>query len=290
MRSVIMLSVVALVVYLVGGTGATSAVGADWAIDRRDGGSPSAGVTLVAATFFGGTRYEHIRDVAVDAAGFLYVTGRTASLDLPVTRNAYQPAYGGGPMDAFVAKLAPDLSRVVWCTFFGGSRYDVGYGIGLDRDGNVHIAGRTSSLDLATTADAVDRTYNGGRDQSPYFGGDAFVARFSPDGGRLLYATYWGGSDDEGARNMAVDGAGSVYFVGRTASNDLPVTRGAFGDGPAGMGDGFVVRLSAEGDRVVYASYLGGSREERAEAVHLSPAGDAYVAGYSRLAGRAADY
>lgn len=239
----------------------------------------TAAIRLLAATFFGGSRFDHIRDVAIDPEGFVYVTGRTASRDLPVTPGAYQPAYAGGPMDAFVAKIAPDLARVVWCTYFGGSRYDVGYGIGLDAKGDVYIAGRTSSLDLATTPDALDRTYNGGVEQAPYFGGDVFVAKLSADGERLLYATYWGGSGDEGARNMAVDAAGSVYVVGRTGSTDLPVTGGSFGARPGGMGDGFVVRLSNDGARVMYATYLGGSGEERAEAVFLGPDGEAYVSG-----------
>jgi hypothetical protein len=109
-----------------------------------------------------------------------------------------------------------------------------------DRQGNIFIAGQTSSTDLPVTPDALQQKYGGGQS-------DGALAIVSPDGSKLLYATYLGGSGNDMIRSLTLGERGEVYLVGNTSSADFPVTPGAaqprFG---GGTGDAFVVRLVKE--------------------------------------------
>jgi hypothetical protein len=247
---------------------------------------------LVFSTFLNGSGYESIRDIVLDENGDAFIVGGTNSYDFPSTPGALQTRFGGGPMDAFVAKISGDGSSVIWYTYLGGSKYDAGFGVGLDRAGNVYVVGRTSSTDYPTTRGAYDRTYNGGLNREPWYGGDAFVSKVSPDGSKLLYSTYLGGKADEWAVDVAVEpNTGRLYLVGATKSTDFPSTSGAFDRDlnrslwdaikrkrPA---DAFVVKLSADGTRLLYSTYLGGSAADSAEGVAINGSGSAYVTGYT---------
>jgi hypothetical protein len=258
----------------------------------KNTGRVAANEKIGFSSYFGGSGFEQIRDIVLDAKGNAYVTGRTSSHDLPTTPGAYQSKYGGGLMNAFVAKIASDGRSVVWCTYLGGSNYDVGYGIGLDKKGNVYVAGRTSSKDFPTTPGVFDRTYNGGRNKGPYFGGDAFVAKLSPDGSHLLYSTYIGGSNDEIARDLAVDpDTGIAYITGATHSKNLPTTRGSFdtkhniplwqvfSDKPPP--DAYIAKLSEDGSKLLYCTYLGGSTRDNGQGITVDSLGNAYVTGFT---------
>jgi len=108
----------------------------------------------------------------VDSAGNAYVTGFTASTNFPTTPGAFQTAFGGGQLDAFVTKLDATGSRLVYSTYLGGSGGDGGRGIGLDASSNAYVTGFTGSTDFPTTAGAFDTTYNGDPE-------DAFVAKIA---------------------------------------------------------------------------------------------------------------
>ena len=133
------------------------------------------GSSLVYSTYLGGSGSDFGNGIAVDAAGSAYVSGETSSFDFPTTAGAFDTTYNGGG-DAFVVKLNPGGSALVYSTFLGGTSTDVGFGIGVDASGDAYVAGFTSSPDFPTTAGAFDTTFNGGFR-------DAFAAKVSPGPG-----------------------------------------------------------------------------------------------------------
>ena len=82
------------------------------------------GSSIEYSTYVGGADWDYAYGVAVDASGYAYVTGGTASSDFP-TVNAYDSSPNGGN-DAFVAKLSPDGSSLDYSTYLGGNGGDGG--------------------------------------------------------------------------------------------------------------------------------------------------------------------
>jgi len=233
------------------------------------------GSVLVYSTYLGGIGGSNNGGgVAVDAGGNAYVTGFTSSSSFPTTPGAFQPVLGGPAGDAFVTKLNPAGSGIVYSTYLGGSGTDGGSGIALDANGNAYVTGTTSG-NFPTTAGAFQRTFGGGN-------ADAFVTKLNPAGGGsadLVYSTYLGGSGDEFAKQIAVDANGSAYLTGSTVSADFPVTAGAFQPTFAGRGDAFVTKLDQSGSALVYSTYLGGSDNEVGYSIAVDASCNAYVTG-----------
>jgi len=238
--------------------------------------SPIGG--LIFSTYFGGDGYENIMGVALDPAGNICIAGTTTSANMPVTAGAYDTTYNGGN-DAFLAKLTPDGSTLLFCTYLGGTGddqlqdQDVGGGIALDALGNIYITGTTWSADFPATAGAFDTTANGGK--------DGFAAKFSPDGSALLYATYLGGSAGDTANDCAVSSAGEVCIAGATGSSDFPTTAGAFQPLDAGGGNAaFVLKLTSNGSSLIFGTYIGGTTSSECKNVVVNPlTSEVYVSG-----------
>src|SRR6185295_1835197 len=124
--------------------------------------------------------------IAVDPGGYVYLVGTTWSTDFPVTPGAYQPVYGGGEYDAYVAKFAPD-GVPLYATFLGGVGLDYGQGIAIDNFGNAYVTGTTYSPNFPVTADAFQPLFSGGALPAP---ADAFVSKLNPNGNGLIYSSY----------------------------------------------------------------------------------------------------
>jgi hypothetical protein len=232
-----------------------------------------AGSALVYSTYLGGSGGASGFAIAVDSAGNAYLTG-AASTGFPTTPGAFQMAYGGGPLDAFVAKLNPAGSALVYSTFLGGSNYDLGQGIAVDSSGNAYITGPTNSTDFPTK-NPLQPAYGGGNE-------DAFVTEMNAAGSALVYSTYLGGSGYEIGTGIAVDGSGNAYVTGSTESTDFPTMnplQPANGGGNYPGLDAFVTKISPAGSAFVYSTYLGGSGEDVAYAIATDHAGNAYVTG-----------
>jgi hypothetical protein len=165
---------------------------------------------------------------------------------------------------------------VLYATYLGGNDADAGNAVAADTEGNVYVAGSTRSIDFPTTVGVYQPTL-GGRADAPKK--DAFVAKLSADGSSLLYSTYLGGTNDDEALAIAVDGGGNAYVAGTTYSSDFPVTAGAFQTSLHGQLDGFVAKLNPSGDALVYSTFIGGSNSETANAIAIDSAGRAYVTG-----------
>ena len=230
---------------------------------------------LVYSTYLGGSSNDYGSGIAVDSAGNAYVTGQTNSTNFPVTPGALQTT--GDAYDAFVAKINPEGSALVYSTYLGGSDASWGAGIAVDNSGDAYIIGSTNSTDFPTM-NALQPTFGGGPS-------DAFVAKINPSGSALLYSSYLGGSSQEFGSQIAVDSAGNAYVTGQTLSTDFPTTPGAFqrvcGGRSTGCFDAFVAKINPTGSAFIYSTYLGGSGidDGHAGAIAADDAGNAYVTG-----------
>ena len=234
--------------------------------------------------------------IAVDAEGNAYVTG-TAREGFTATDRTVKPRIGAlrcsdthgtvffACRDAFVLKLSPDGSSLVYSTFLGGSLDDQGNDIAVDAEGNAYVVGDTVSDDFPRTWGAFGPEFGGIVRFGPFVWGDAFLAKLDPTGGRLIYSTYVGGSEADFGTAVAVDADQKVAVVGATGSRDFPVTANAFQtvfrgarQQPSERGNGFVVKLDAAGQGV-YATYFGAQGREQLFDVALGPEGNTYFTG-----------
>ena len=198
------------------------------------------------------------------------MTGSTSSSGFPSTPGAFDPSLNDGG-DAFVVKLNPAGSGLVYATFVGGMGTDDGYDIALSGNGSAYVTGRTSSSDFPTTPGAFDPSING----AP----DAFVAKLNPAGNGLDYATFLGGSGLESGLAIALDGTNSAYVTGWTVSSNFPTTPDAFDTSFNGWSDGFVAKVDPGGSGLNYATFLGGNWYDEAYGIAVDGAGSVYVTG-----------
>jgi hypothetical protein len=230
-----------------------------------DGGS------LVYSTYLGGTTgSDYGTGIAVDSGGAAYVTGETQSTDFPI-KNAFQTTLSGIE-DAFVTKLNPAGSALMYSTYLGGSAAEVGLGIAVDSAGNAYVTGDTLSTDFPTV-----KPFQAAAAQSP----SAFVAKFDPNG-TVLYATYLGGGGTVGGQEgtaIAADTAGNAYVTGETSSASFPLVDALQSFNASAADDAFVSELSADGSVLLFSTYLGGSRSDIGVGIALDAGGNLYVAG-----------
>jgi photosystem II stability/assembly factor-like uncharacterized protein len=252
---------------------------------------------LVYSTSIGGFSSDSASAVALDTMGNAYITGVTTSLNFPAV-NAFQPNLKEGPTtfvpsDAFIAKLNPSGTALLYSTYLGGAAVDIANGIAVDSTGNAYVTGFAGSEDFPTTAVAFQKKASRG--------GDAFITKLNAMGNALVYSTYLGGSTSTGflpnttvGRGIAVDQEGSAYVTGSTFSESFPLKKPAqrlfnkgnpFGSGCLGLSlaptleDGFVTKLDPSGASLVYSTYLGGNNADEANGIALDSSGSAYVTG-----------
>jgi hypothetical protein len=226
------------------------------------------GRELVYSTYLDGSSMSAGHGIAVDENGCVYVAGNTESDDFPI-KNPFQAIKAGG-VDLFMTKLTADGRNLVYSTFLGGSNDDYQWGgIALDSSGGLYITGATKSPDFPLSSPIQI---------SKSRGTDAFVVKFAADGMHLDYATYLGGSGFDYGKGIAVDAGGCACVTGQTLSEDFPVSA-AMQTHIAGDSDAFAAKFSEDGHELIYATYLGGLREDQGLAVTVSPEGEAYVTG-----------
>ena len=222
---------------------------------------------LVYSSYLGGTGSDQGNGIAVDASGSAYLIG-TAEADFPVSN----PLGGNG--DAFIVKLNPQGTALVYATALGGAAADAGVDIAVDAEGQAYVVGTTSSDNFPTRNPA-----------QPQRGGDidGFMAKLSAAGDALIYATYLGGGGQELAQGLAIDRVGAAYATGETLSSDFPTVNPIQSD-LSGVRDAFVTKLSPDGTAFVYSTYLGGTSndlpvQETGFAIAVNDLGNAFVVG-----------
>ena len=178
---------------------------------------------IVFATLIGGTKREHHSAITVDDEGYIYIAGGTHSSDFPVTAGSYDTSFNGEGTwagDVFVTKINPDGTDIIFSTFIGGEVEETvnSGGIKVDSKGNVVVGGTTKSNDFPLTKGSIDIKDNM----------HGFLSKFSHDGEKLLFSTFFGSSTREGIIGVAIDDKDNIYISGNTYTTDLPVTDNAF--------------------------------------------------------------
>jgi uncharacterized protein (TIGR03437 family) len=254
----------------------------------------SDGSSFVYSTLLGGTSDETGAAIAVTAEGNAVITGFTNSTDFPVTADPIQGAFGGlgGQLyvvygDAFVTKLSPDGSSLVYSTYLGGTLDEMGYDIALDSIGCAYVTGSTLSANFPVTEGAFQTTYGGAGGETFWSSGDVFVTKINETGEKLLYSTFIGGTLDDRAFGIAVDSKDRAIVTGNTLSTDYPVTEDAFsktnagsgGHGLSSVGDVLVTRLNAAGSALNFSTYIGGDRDDLGKDVAVDAHGGLVITG-----------
>jgi hypothetical protein len=204
---------------------------------------------VVFSTFLGGSNEEYASGIGIDSDGNIVITGVTASTDFPVL-NAVQPDHAGGVFDAYIAKFSP-IGDLIFSTFLGGTDRDWAYGVAFDDSDNIIFTGHMTSDDYPTL-DPL-RPFSGGE--------EAVVTKLSSDGQTIQFSTYFGGSGDDFGIDIAVDSDGNIVVAGLTLSEDLP-TLGAHQESFGGDIDGFIAKISADGQNLLFSTYLGGTGQD----------------------------
>jgi len=218
----------------------------------------STGTALVYSTYLGGSDFEFCgAQIAVDSIGSAYVNGVTCSTDFP-THNPLQ-GYAGG-CDAFLTKLNPAGTALVYSTYLGGSDFDIIFGTAIDLSGNAYVSGSTASSDFPITPGAFQTHL--------VAGSDSFVTKINSTGSAPVYSTYLGGAGDESAEGIAVDSHGNAFVAGQTTSTDFPILK-ALQPANAGGVDVFVSELNPTGRGLVSSTYLGGTGDDSANGIAL---------------------
>ncbi len=204
------------------------------------------------ATFLGGSVDDQPAGITVDSVGNAYLVGTTTSPDFPLTSTAFGSAASGQGC-AYVAKINPTGSGAVWSVCLANSK---GNAIALDASGNVYVLTNSSTVTKLTAA-----------------------------ADKIVYTKTIAAS----ANGIAADAGGNAYVVG-SAVQGFATTAGAYQPTlapgtcyprpttPVPCSDAFVMKLAADGG-VAYATYLGGSGPDQANAVGVDSQGNAWITG-----------
>jgi hypothetical protein len=265
-----------------------------------------AGNMLVYSTYLGGTSNQFgnfddvATDIALDSEGNVYIGGNTYCTDFP-TVNAFRstgtcfcsPECVCTFSDSFVTKLNSTGSALLYSTYLSGSYTESLNAITVDSDGNAYVTGYTASVDYPKR-NPLQGLFNGTGDVFNATG-DAFIAKFNTNAvgdSSLVYSTYLGSSGDEGGSDIAVDMDGNAYVIGSTNSDNYPTTANAFqptaplptlplNDPNLADVDVFLAKLSAEGNSLMYSTYIGSNGYEYSNAITVDSSGNAYITGYT---------
>lgn len=223
-------------------------------------------ITRFMGSYFGSVAADTGYDIAEDGQGNYFLTGYTQST-INIAKDGYQLVIGGLE-DAYLAKFDKDHKRL-WSTYYGGDNFDVSYAVTADFMGNVIIAGETRSKSNISNALGHQQVYGGGP-------ADGWIAKFNSSG-LLLWATYYGGEEEDKIRDVEVDNSGNVYVVGTTKSDDAIFFNG-HQFGRVGGSDAFVVKFNPEGIRQ-WGTYLGGDLDEQGNGIAIDPSRNVYIVG-----------
>ncbi|HEX5023094.1 MAG TPA: SBBP repeat-containing protein, partial [Candidatus Binatia bacterium] len=234
---------------------------------------------LVYAGFIGGAGDDRGNAIAVDAEGNAYVTGETNSLETSFPVAGGLDASQNGGVDAFVAKIDPSGTQLLYAGFIGGAGDDRGKAIAVDPLGNAYITGETDSAQTSfPITNGPDQIHNGQL--------DAFVAKINSDGTDLIYAGYLGGVGNDRGTGVAIDSSNRAYVTGETNSTGASFPAGAgfgalssFDASHNGSVDAFVARVTANGASLEYAGYIGGIGSDRGTSIAVDNLNRAYITG-----------
>lgn len=234
------------------------------------------------STYYGGTGFEQLNDVAIDQTNNnIYIGGYSTSSASPtiVTVGSNQTVMNG-TNDGIVIKFDPNGTRL-WASFFGGNGGEMIYGLAMDANNDLLITGNTSSTTGLSTAGAYQIAFGGGST-------DAMIGKLDKTGVTKIWASYYGGSGDDaggvsgnyGGSAIAVDANNNVLVTGSTTSatgmSSVGAYQAAFGGGSA---DAYVLQLNSSGTTRIWATYFGGPTLDETWDLTVDPADNVIVVG-----------
>ena len=272
---------------------------------------------------------DDVNSMAIDESGNVYICGRTSNKNFPTTDNSFDSTHNG-KIDAFVMKLNPSLTEILYSTYIGGSEVDEAFSIAVDSEGCAYITGGTLSIDFPVTTDIEEskseiyaraflcilnpdgsnliystsykmkldnscgKAITIGQNNCAYIAGQTwidpnidliFVMELNPlDKYNTLFLTYYGGSSIESNPSIAVDKDGEIYVTGYTWSDDLPITPDAFQkkkESPEHTHVGFIFKLDSTGSKLLYSTYIGGSRRDEVNSIAVDENKCLYITGWT---------
>jgi gliding motility-associated-like protein len=263
------------------------------------------GTALIYATYLGGSGNEVPQSMIVNGNNELYVFGSTGSSDFPITEYAFQTNFAGGSAitllnnfvnfangtDMFVSRFSEDGSQLYSSTYIGGTGNDginsdpsLKFNYGDDSRGSifineatnrVYVGGSTSSQNFPTTTNSFLPNYGGGSQ-------DGVVFQMDADLSTLIFSTYMGGSGADGIYTLILDQQNNVVVSGGTTSNNLPTSALAYQSAYQGAVDGFIAKISANGQFLISSTYYGTSAYDQAFFVETDKQNNVYVFGQTR--------
>jgi len=233
---------------------------------------------VISCGFLGGSADDAGAGVAIDSSGSVYVAGTTASLDFPVEAGLDTTFNGpAGGSDAFVAKVNPAGTDLVYCCFLGGAANDVCSGVAVDPSGNAYITGWTFSQDFPVS-------YGPGLTPQPNISefSDAFVTKILFTGTALIFSGFVGGSKTDKALAIAVNDMGDAVITGSTESDNLPER--FYRRQYQGAEDAFVSQIWRDGLAVTYSVCIGGLGSDLGTAIAVDHYANVYITGRTNSA------
>lgn len=202
------------------------------------------------STYFGGTQFDEIKGVCIDANKNNYIIGNTYSTDLPITNGLINDT-ASGSYDVFLAKL-DSCGNLVWCTYFGTPGFDSGEKIKMTNDGNLVFCGYTSGTSLPVSSGCFQASNNGSY--------DCFVTKITTNG-TIIWNTYFGKSNGDFAYDITTDALDNIIIGGTTTSTNLYTTPSSFQPNHKGNTDAFIARFNKDGG-FKWCTYYGGNSNE----------------------------
>lgn len=227
-------------------------------------------VDLGFALHFGDTGMDEARDITLDSAGNVYMTGYfQGTVDFDPGPGAANLT-SAGQWDMFVAKYTPD-GELSWARRFGGSGYEQGRDVAVDADGNVYVAGLFSG-----TATFDPEAGAGGFASAGAL--DAFVLKLDPNGS-VIWVRQFGGAETDQGTGLELDSSGNLYLTGLfQGTADFDPSPSVFNLTSAGSSDAFLAKLDARGD-IIWARRMGGAGYEEAWRVTVDGSGGVWING-----------
>ncbi len=232
--------------------------------------------------------------IACDSSGNAYVCGETtANLTNIWAAGGFQTNFAGGSIngDAFVAKIGPTGTNLIYLTYLGGSSDDLAVGIAVDSSGNAFVGGYTDSLNFPTTNalyPTIPTAYNSNYGDQP---GSGFVAELNTNGTHLVYSSYLGSTGANSVsfvEALALDSSDNAYLTGYTYGTNFPVTVHAMQNHNQGTNgtvflnpNAFVTEVASNGANLVYSTYLAGTNYDVGLGIAVDASNYVYVAGYT---------
>lgn len=226
---------------------------------------------LIYCSYFGGNSDDKWPNKIVrDSQQNIYFAGNTMSSNFPVTPGVFSTTYSSGDYDVFVLKLDPTGTKLLFSTFIGGPGQDIAGSIKLIGASNdILLVGLAGYGGFPTTAGAYQTIQAGGNH-------DIFVLKMNNNGSNLIFSTLVGGATDEQISDFCLDKNGDIYVLGY-AGYYFPTTSGAYQETLSGDYDVCVFKLSSNGTKLLYSTFIGGPDRDRSGGIAIDMLSNIYV-------------